>query len=140
MAITTRDWGGRRKMRDMNDYQEACRQFAVYPGRKGMSKIEVRGQEMMVGNYVGLVYVGLGISGEAGEVSDKIKKILRDHNGCLTSERREALLQEAGDVFWYLSSLADELGATLEEIASMNIRKLTDRKERGKIGGEGDKR
>jgi NTP pyrophosphatase (non-canonical NTP hydrolase) len=47
---------------------------------------------------------------------------------------------ELGDVLWYISQLATELGFTLEEIASMNIEKLYGRMDRAKLGGSGDNR
>jgi NTP pyrophosphatase (non-canonical NTP hydrolase) len=91
-----------------------------------------------------MVYPALGLAGEAGEAADKVKKFWRNRgitNGAeLTEGEREALAKELGDVLWYITALAHELGLTLHTIARMNIEKLTDRHARGVIKSEGDNR
>lgn len=91
-----------------------------------------------------LVYALLGLTGEAGEVADKLKKIIRVPEyvpgRALTEEERKALLSEVGDVLWYVASCAFELGSNLEEVAKMNIEKVNGRKERGTTHGSGDTR
>ncbi len=87
-----------------------------------------------------LVYPLLGLNGEAGEVAEKVKKLFRDKGGVLDDERRMELAHELGDVLWYVSACANELGFTLEQIADMNIEKLESRKARGTIHGDGDAR
>lgn len=82
-----------------------------------------------------LVYTGLGLAGEAGEVADHIKKFLRD--GDLN---HEAVAKELGDVLWYVAMLASDLEYDLSEIAQMNMDKLSGRHTRGTIGGSGDER
>ncbi len=82
----------------------------------------------------------LGLTGEAGEVADKVKKVLRDNNGEFTDERKEEIAKEIGDVAWYLAVLAHSIGYTLEEICIINIAKIELRFVRGKIHGEGDNR
>lgn len=82
----------------------------------------------------------LGLTGEAGEVADKVKKVLRDNNGEFTDEMKEEIAKELGDVAWYLAVLANSIGYTLEEICKMNIDKIESRFVRGKIHGEGDNR
>jgi NTP pyrophosphatase (non-canonical NTP hydrolase) len=86
------------------------------------------------------VYPTLGLCGETGEVSEKVKKILRDKEGVLKKKDREELKKELGDVLWYLANLASELGLSLEEIALGDISKLSSREKRGKLQGEGDNR
>lgn len=92
------------------------------------------------GSAMALVYTALGLSGEAGEIANKVKKILRDSNGVVTNQVREDLAKELGDVLWYLARLADEAGYGLHDIAQRNLDKLSSRKERGVIQGSGDER
>jgi NTP pyrophosphatase (non-canonical NTP hydrolase) len=106
------------------EYQRRTAETAIYPGQGGI---------------LGLAYVGLGL-GESGEVQGKIKKILRDDNGEVTEAKRLALAKELGDMLWYVSQTATELGLSLEEVASANLAKLASRKERGVLQGDGDER
>lgn len=92
------------------------------------------------GTFIGLVYVAGSVNGEAGEVWEKVKKTWRDEDSVITPERRTALLKECGDVLWYLSATAQELGSSLDEVAQMNIDKLNDRRARSVMKGEGDDR
>ena len=74
-----------------------------------------------------LEYPTLGLAGEAGEVANIVKKIQRDHGGVINDEIRTKLKDELGDVLWYISACADELGISLEEIAAYNVNKLAKR-------------
>lgn len=87
-----------------------------------------------------IIYPALGLTGEAGEVADKVKKVLRDNNGQFSDERKADIAKELGDVLWYVANMAYDLGYTLEEIAQMNINKLRSRAQRGVLGGSGDNR
>jgi len=69
----------------------------------------------------------LGVAGEAGEVADLIKKVI-GHNHPLDKEK---VAKELGDVLWYVSVMANQLGFTLSEIALRNINKLKDRYPNG---------
>lgn len=82
----------------------------------------------------------LGLVGEAGEVADKYKKIIRDREGVISEENRKELLKELGDVLWYIAVLSEYLGADLSEVAEANIAKLADRNNRGVIQSSGDNR
>lgn len=82
----------------------------------------------------------LGLTGEAGEVADKIKKILRDKDGVPSSEDVVAIKKELGDTLWYLATVARYLEIPLSEVAEGNLAKLEDRWQRNKIHGEGDER
>lgn len=108
---------------NFEEYQKKSRKTALYPN---------------VGKN--FVYPTLGLSGEAGEVAEKIKKVIRDKNGVMNDEEREKIKKELGDVLWYVSQLATELGLQLDEVAQNNIEKLYSRLERGKINGSGDNR
>jgi NTP pyrophosphatase (non-canonical NTP hydrolase) len=88
----------------------------------------------------GLIYCTLGLSGEAGEFAEHIKKMLRDDNGILTEEKKKSLIGELGDVLWYSSALANELDTDLESVAQYNLEKIKSRKERGVQSGSGDNR
>ena len=101
----------------MNDYQRAAASTAIYK------------QEHAV------IYPALGLAAEAGEVANKVKKILRDSNF-----DREAIADEVGDCLWYIAALCRDLNIDMQEIADNNIKKLKDRLERGVISGSGDKR
>ncbi|MFH1970817.1 MAG: nucleoside triphosphate pyrophosphohydrolase family protein [Patescibacteria group bacterium] len=86
------------------------------------------------------VYPTLGLVGETGEFVEKIKKIFRDKNGKISKRDKQEMVKELGDVLWYLSQVAKELDISFEEIAQKNIKKLSSRKKRGKLHGEGDNR
>ena len=104
-------------------YQDAAESTAVYPN-KGDN----------------LYYPALGLAGEAGEVCEKIKKIMRDQNGHLTEDNAQELSKELGDVLWYLASIATEINMSLSAIAEDNMAKLQDRLDRGVLKGSGDNR
>jgi NTP pyrophosphatase (non-canonical NTP hydrolase) len=87
-----------------------------------------------------LAYPALGLAGEAGEVAEHAKKAIRDDAGVVTEERRRAMAKELGDVLWYVSQLASELGLELDEIARANLEKLLSRQHRGVLSGSGDER
>lgn len=105
------------------EYQNLAQKTALYPSK---------------GNN--FVYPTLGLVGEAGEVAEKIKKILRDDGGVINEAKKQELIKELGDVLWYIAGLAAELDVPLEQIAQTNLEKLASRRERGKIGGSGDNR
>jgi NTP pyrophosphatase (non-canonical NTP hydrolase) len=107
----------------ISEYQELSRRTATYPG---------------AGDNI--VYPTLGLAGEAGEVAEKVKKLLRDDGGVLSEERREALAGELGDVLWYVAQVATEAGLDLEELAQGNLDKLLSRQRRGVLSGSGDSR
>jgi NTP pyrophosphatase (non-canonical NTP hydrolase) len=95
------------------EYQQEAKQTALYPRR-----------------LQNLEYPTLGLAGEAGEVANIVKKIQRDFGGEITDETRAKLKDELGDVLWYISACADELGLTLAEIAEYNVAKLAARHQR----------
>jgi|tagenome__1003787_1003787.scaffolds.fasta_scaffold19148199_2 NTP pyrophosphatase (non-canonical NTP hydrolase) len=108
---------------ELSDYQDQSRATAVYP---------------QAGDN--LLYPTLGLCGEAGEVAEKIKKMVRDDAGVLSDERRAALSKELGDVLWYLAQLATEAGLDLDEVARANLDKLLSRQRRSVLQGSGDDR
>jgi NTP pyrophosphatase (non-canonical NTP hydrolase) len=92
------------------------------------------------GGVNAVVYTALGLAGEAGEVANKVKKVLRDHDGNFNNETQSAIRDEIGDVLWYCARLASELSLSFGDIAADNIRKLTERKSRNVLRGSGDDR
>lgn len=82
----------------------------------------------------------LGLVGEAGEVSEKVKKIIRDHDGLITPSDKDEITKELGDVLWYISAVADYLEVSLDQVASNNLEKLFSRRDRGTSRGSGDNR
>ena len=112
------------------DYAVSAMQTAIYPGA--------------------LVYPVLGLVGEAGEVAEKLKKYFRDgeHDDTaleepmveMRSRMRHEIAKELGDVLWYVTAIANDIGYQLEEIAELNLEKLQDRDRRGQLRGNGDNR
>jgi NTP pyrophosphatase (non-canonical NTP hydrolase) len=109
-------------LKDMG-YDEFTAELAKYPKEQNNPKI------------VEAMYCALGLVGEAGEVSEKIKKWHRD--GVLNSG---AVALELGDVAYYLTRLANNMGYTLQQILDLNKLKLIDRRSRGVLKGSGDER
>lgn len=103
---------------NFDDYQDACKQTAVFPADKG------------------ILYCAIGLSNESGEVLGKLKKWIRGDKEL----DKEAVAAELGDVMWYAAMLANELGTSLNQVCLNNITKLIDRKERGVLKGDGDAR
>lgn len=117
-----------------NEYQKLAVGTAIYP------EIVVSPNSVAEGGDGNYIYPALGLCGEAGEVAEKIKKIIRDKNGNVDEQDRKAVAKELGDVMWYLSALCKEFGLNMGEVAQANLDKLASRKERGVLGGSGDQR
>lgn len=121
-----------------NEYQEAATKFASYGGNS--------------------MYPILGLAEEAGEVCGKVAKYIRKHDGFtpLTGtpdedifhskdfaedvEFRANIEKELGDCLWMIAEICTQYDLKLEDVMRKNIEKLTDRRNRGVIVGEGDNR
>lgn len=110
----------------LDEYQRRARETALYP------------------RHARILYPSLKLAGEAGEVTEKLGKLIRDEGYVpgtdLSEAQRDALAKELGDVLWYVANLAADLGMPLDTVAARNLEKLADRKQRGVIGGSGDDR
>ena len=115
-------WLERKYSMDFNSYQRIAKTTAIYPATHK------------------ILYPALGLAGEAGEVANKVKKLVRDGTSSLPKEWKEEIGSEIGDVLWYCAVLADDLGISLGKIASQNEIKLQNRKKKGTISGSGDTR
>ena len=102
---------------EMNEYQNKAAGTAIYKAEHAV------------------IYPALGLAAEAGEVANKVKKIL-----CDGTVNREAIADEVGDCLWYIAALCRDLNVNMADLAKNNLQKLEDRKRRGKIAGSGDKR
>jgi len=113
---------------NFDEYQDKAEETAIY---KNKDK---------------LLYTSLGLAGEAGEIANKVKKIIRDKNftddavSLLSKEEKDSLIKELGDVLWYVSAIASDLDVCLSTVADINYKKLKDRAVRNQIGGSGDDR
>jgi len=103
---------------NVKEYEDFVKSMKVYPEKHA------------------IVYPTLGLAGEAGEIAEKVKKWMRGDKDL----DKDALLSELGDPLWYITSLALDLGYTLQEVIDRNVDKLSSRKERGVIRGSGDNR
>ena len=106
---------------NFNEYQNMAKSTAIYDKKHQ------------------ILYPALGLAGEAGEVANKVKKLIRDGYEKNKDYRKE-ISAELGDVLWYIAVLAGDIGVKLSDIANDNVVKLADRHARGVIGGNGDNR
>ena len=108
---------------DFKTYQKKARETAQYPnlGRNN-------------------IYPTLGLVGEAGEVAEKVKKVIRDKNGIFDNESKSGIKRELGDVLWYIANLCTEFNFNMEDVAFQNLEKLKLRATKGTISGSGDDR
>jgi NTP pyrophosphatase (non-canonical NTP hydrolase) len=102
---------------DMDKYQQQAATTAIYDQKHAV------------------IYPALGLAAEAGEVANKVKKIMRD--GKLD---RDGIASEIGDCLWYIAALCRDLNIDMETVAYDNLEKLHSRQKRGTLRGNGDKR
>ena len=103
----------------LEEYADLTRRTSVYPISRELE------------------YLSLGLAGEAGEIANKVKKIIRGdpHN----PDDKEIAL-EIGDLLWYADRLCSCLGTSMENVIRSNMTKLEGRMKRGTIKGNGDGR
>jgi NTP pyrophosphatase (non-canonical NTP hydrolase) len=125
LELEAKNWMKERQMSSITaaEYQSRACETAIFPKKQAME------------------YLTLGLTGEAGEIANKVKKFIRD--GAVKDEylaKRIEIGYEIGDVLWYCAVLAEELEMNLGHIMEKNLEKLADRHKRGKISGSGDHR
>lgn len=116
-------------MMTINEYMVRAHETAVYPEDDQMKAI---------------AYLILGLTGEAGETANTFKKYLRGdmshENGKIDpvklDEMFHKILDEIGDVLWYVAELCTTIGIPIEEVARANLAKLKRRNEEGTIKGD----
>ena len=97
-----------KRISDLDMYQKVAKSTAIYPREQA------------------IIYPSLGLTGEAGEVANKVKKIIRDGTN---QNIIQEISNEIGDVLWYVALLADDIGCKLSDIANDNLIKLANRKK-----------
>jgi NTP pyrophosphatase (non-canonical NTP hydrolase) len=125
LEVEAKNWMKEKQLSNITaaEYQARACQTAIFP------------------NHRATEYLTLGLTGEAGEIANKVKKFIRD--GAAKDEylaKRIEIGYEIGDVLWYCAVLAEELEMNLGHIMEKNLEKLADRHKRGKISGSGDNR
>ena len=111
-----------KKVSDLDMYQQVAKTTAIYPREQA------------------IIYPTLGLTGEAGEVANKVKKIIRDGSDKNDDSLVSEIKSEIGDCLWYIAVLANDFNIKLSDIASANLEKLEKRKQKGTIHGSGDNR
>ena len=121
----------------MNKLQDEARAFmeSKYENLNFKSYQDMASDTAIYKHEHQVIYPALGLAAEAGEVANKVKKILRDGKF-----DRQAIADEVGDCLWYIAALCRDLNVDMTELARNNLRKLHDRKVRGVLSGSGDKR
>ncbi len=105
-------------------YQDWTQSTAIYPDAGNRNVQEI-------------MYLSLGLVGEAGEVANKAKKLYRDGDSYVL---RESLRPELGDVLWYIARLCETLGTTIDIEMEFNRAKLEKRIAGNTVKGAGDYR
>ena len=111
-----------KKVSDFDMYQKVALTTAIYPREQA------------------IIYPTLGLTGEAGEVANKVKKIIRDGSDSKDEKLVSEIKAEIGDCLWYIAVLANDFDIKLSDIASTNLEKLANRKKNNTIHGSGDTR
>ena len=122
LGVRTNENHKYKRISDLDMYQQVAKTTAIYPREQA------------------IIYPTLGLTGEAGEVANKVKKIIRDGSNKNDEKLVSEIKAEIGDCLWYIAVLADDFNIKLSDIASTNIEKLANRKKNNTIHGSGDTR
>ncbi len=123
---------------DLKKYVSMTQGAAIY--RDEVDDLVAEASPEDLAKILKIFYATTGLAGEAGEVANKVKKILRDCRGVVSDETRTKLLGELGGVMWYLVALTEELDLKIEDVLEYNYEQIRSRQERNVIGGDGDNR
>lgn len=126
----------------LKKYLEFCKTTAVYPKIvvlkhptvAQMKKCKKIGVELIDMTWI---YPLVGLVGEVGELSNKLKKVIRDGGFYITPEMKKILMDEKGDISWYDAMLDKELKIDPDKKIKFNIQKLKDRKKKKTIHDTG---
>ena len=123
----------------LNEYQRMAATTADYPDeyKKLYPLLGVIGE---AGEYAEKILTSICMLLNGSQIQEKIKKILRDHEGNFDQDTTLLIIKELGDQLWYIAKAAGDLGYSLNEVANINLDKLFDRKDRNMIHGAGDER
>jgi NTP pyrophosphatase (non-canonical NTP hydrolase) len=122
----------------LREYAEMVHGAAIY--REGVDALVESASKEDLAKMLRIFYAATGLAGEAGEVANKVKKILRDNGGVVDDEVRQRILGELGGVAWYLNAAAEEFDLRIEDVLNYNYDQITDRQARNVIKGDGDDR
>ena len=105
---------------NLNEYQEKAKKTDLH------TKVEANE----------LDYYLLGLASETGDVLGRIKYVYRDLGGKVNSTEKEKIKKELGDLLWYLSAICDRFDFSLEDVAELNLKKLSNRMQNNTLHGE----
>ena len=125
-------------MPELSEYVAMTQKAAIY--RDEVDELVREASPEAIAKILKIFYATTGLAGEAGEVANKVKKILRDCRGVVSEETKTKLLGELGGVAWYLVALTEELGLKIEDVLDYNYEQILSRQARNVIGGDGDDR
>ena len=114
------------------EYAEFVQSVTSEYSKDNMSMLS-RMEEMSMADGVKtshLLTAALGLTGEAGEFADHVKKIFF-HGKAYDDDRREAMILELGDIMWYVMQACEALEVSLEEVVYDNVDKLSERHPAG---------
>lgn len=121
-----------------DEYQEKAHTFASYDQKA----LERFGPD--IADAATFLYPSSKLAGEAGEVAEKMAKLVRDQGvvsfSGVSPESKLQIRAELSDCLWYIAEIAHRLDISLQDVAEYNIQKLSGRVNRGTINGDGDNR
>ena len=120
------------KVIDTNKYIEFVRQ-TTSPASSDFAQLLARMTELEATNNADvprLLTAALGMSAEAGEFTEVVKKIILQGKS-YNEENVFHLKRELGDICWYLAQACMALDTNFEEVLQMNYEKLSARYPEG---------